>query len=95
MTIDNIKFYKIIDATIPLPPVITHMEYNISAPKSLIATFDIDETVPDNYLVYSLEIPKHWPDKTIVNRGLYTLTAIVTHNNHFISAACIDNLRIK
>ncbi|MBN1213103.1 MAG: hypothetical protein JXA92_11035 [candidate division Zixibacteria bacterium] len=93
--IDNIKFYKIIDATDSLPPVVIYMENNLSAPKSLIASFDIDENAPDNYLVFSLEIPKNWPDKTIVKRGLYTLTAMVTHDDQFIGAAYIDDLRVK
>ena len=95
VTIDNIKFYKIIDATDSLPPVVTYMENNYSAPKSFITSFDIDAATSDNYLIFSLEIPKHWPDKTIVKRGLYTLTAMVTHNNQFIGAAFVDNLRIK
>lgn len=93
--VDSIKTYKIIDSSDTLHPIIDYPESSTFSPKSFIASFDINETNPDNYLIYNLTIPEKWSDNTQVTRGSYTLAALVTHHNQIIGEAIINNLKIE
>ena len=64
-------------------------------PPALIASFDLKESHPDEYVKRLIQIPSSLTDGTRVKRGTYTLGALVSAGGETITEAVMNNLHVQ